>query len=314
MNLEQIEKRSKEIREAMLLEDADLDALQKEAEELIERKAELAIQAKQEVEERKQNIDAVIHDKGTVIEERKESKKMDLKEIRSSKEYKEAYGKYLASMAKGMPDATEARAMLTENATGGSIPVPAGVDALIQTAWETNSIIGKARKAYVKGNMKVAWEISSTGATVHEEGGDAVQPQQMNIGSRELISRSIKKVALVSDEALDQVEWLVDFVYDELSHYIAEGADEALIDDIAQCPASTNATMPGVPQIVAENGITANTISDAISALSARATDIYIIMNRQTQAEFERVASSLGYAYDVYAGLKDKIIFTNLLP
>ena len=109
-------------------------------------------------------------------------------EVRNSKEYIDAYAEYI----KNGKD-TECRALLTENATNGTVPVPEFVYDIVKTAWEKEGIMSLVRKAYLKGNLKVGFEISSSDAVVHTEGGDAVSEEQLVLGTVEMIPASIKK-------------------------------------------------------------------------------------------------------------------------
>ena len=114
MTIKDIEMRTAEIREAMTSEDADLKSLIEEAKELKTRKAELIAEQKEkelEAEVRKAEMSAVIEGKGEVIE-KKEKVEMTV-EVRNSKEYIDAYAKYIKT-----EDATECRALLSENGSG----------------------------------------------------------------------------------------------------------------------------------------------------------------------------------------------------
>ena len=122
---------------------------------------------------------AVAEGKGEVIKtikpEAREDKKMDM-EIRNSEKYINAYASYIKS-----GDATECRALLSENATGGTVAVPELVYDIVKTAWEKEGIMSRVRKSYLKGNLKVGFEISATGATVHQE-GQAVSEETLVLG------------------------------------------------------------------------------------------------------------------------------------
>ena len=171
MLMSEIEKRSAEIREEMKVEGADLKALIKEAEGLAERKAEIIAEQKAkkiEAEQRKADMDAVISGKGKeiIIEERK---KMTDMEMRSSKEYADAYARYLLDNTKE----AEVRALLSTDATDGTVPVPVLVDGRIRTAWENDAIVSRIFKTYFEGDVAVSYEVSGTGAVHHKEGTEA---------------------------------------------------------------------------------------------------------------------------------------------
>ena len=182
MQMSDIEARSLEIEELMKADDADIEKLSVEVEELEARKAEILA----EVEQRKKEAEEAL--KTAVEIEKVEERKMSDMEIRNSKEYIDAYAEYI----KNGKDA-ECRALLTENATNGTVPVPEFVYDIVKTAWEKEGIMSLVRKAYLKGNLKVGFEISSSDAVVHTEGGDAVSEEQLVLGTVEMIPASIKK-------------------------------------------------------------------------------------------------------------------------
>ena len=159
MTVEELEARQDAIVAELDVEGADLDALEAEMKsikaELEERKAADA----QKAEIRK----AVTEGAGTVVQEFKEEKR-EMKtneEIRASKEYVDAFARYLIN-----EDDKECRALLTVDASG-SVPVPALVDEIIRTAWENDDILSRVKKTYIRGNLKVAFELSADGAYVH---------------------------------------------------------------------------------------------------------------------------------------------------
>ena len=79
-----------------------------------------------------------------------------MEEIRNSKAYIDAYAEYIKN-----EDDTECRALLSENATNGTVPVPEMVYDIVKTAWEREGIMARVRKAYLKGNIKVPFELTA---------------------------------------------------------------------------------------------------------------------------------------------------------
>ena len=119
-------------------------------------------------------------------ERRKET--MGEKEFRNSPEYIAAYAKAI----KG--DSTDLRALLTENAPeDGQVPIPTFAEERIRTAWETDEILNRVGKTYVKGNLKIGFEISGSDAVIHVEGTAAPDEEELVLGVVELIPQSIKK-------------------------------------------------------------------------------------------------------------------------
>ena len=185
MTIEQLEERKNQIVEELDAPEADLDALEEEArgikQELENRRAEEARKA----EIRKE----VANGSGKVIEkiEQEERHMPTVEEIRDSKEYIDAYANYIKT-----GDPTECRALLSTNASG-TVAVPTLVYDIVKTAWQREGIMSRVRKSYLRGNLKVGFEISGSDATVHTEGSGEVSEETLVLGIVELVPKSIKK-------------------------------------------------------------------------------------------------------------------------
>lgn len=167
--------------------DADLDALESEARSINE---ELESR-KQEETKRNEIRAAVASGEGETIKtiETEERKEMTLEEIRGSKEYVDAFANYIKT---GKDD--ECRAVLkSTNVSGGYVPVPTIIEERIRTAWQKNGIMELVRKTYVRGNLRVGFELSATDAVVHTEGTTAPSDETLTFGVVELKPASIKK-------------------------------------------------------------------------------------------------------------------------
>ena len=294
MSAAEIRDRLTEIRAGMDAEDADLSALETEAKEL---RAELdaraaAEAAKAEIREQ------VAEGKAETIEKPIEERKvMTNEEIRNSKEYIDAYANYIKS-----GDDAECRALLTENVSG-TVPVPTFVYDEVKNAWDKDGIFRRVRKAYMKGNLKVGFEISGTDAVNHTEGGDPVAEETLVLGIVSLVPASIKKWISISDEVMDmRGEAFLRYIYDELAYRIAKKAVDNLIADIEACGTVSTTTCPGVPKVVAAS-ITMGTIASAISELSDEAANPVIMMNKATWSKFKAVEYANGYGADPFEGL-----------
>ena len=184
LSASELQERLVEIRSAVDTAE-DLDALEIEARAI---KAELEKRAAEEAE-KVEIREMIAHEEAPTetIEKHEERKVMTNAEVRNSKEYIDAYAEYIKSGS----DA-ECRALLTENVSG-TVPVPEFVYDEVKTAWDREGITRRVRKAYLKGNLKVGFEISSSGATVHTEGGDAVAEETLVLGVVNLVPKSIKK-------------------------------------------------------------------------------------------------------------------------
>lgn len=229
-------------------------------------------------------------------------------EVRSSTAYINAFAKYIRT-----EDPTECRALLTENVDNGSVPVPTVVEGYIRAAWERTSFMRLVRRAYVRGNYKVGFEVSSTGASVHVEGAEAPQEEQLVLGTVNLVPQSIKKWIRISDEAYDMGgEEFLRYIYDELTNKIAQAAADLLLDKIIASPAVSSATDgPGVP-VVSVSALALDTIAQALAQLGDHAVAPIVVMNRATHAAFRSLQLSASYGVDPYEGLD--VYYSSHLP
>lgn len=302
MTIEQLEERRAAIVAELDAPEADLDALESEArsikEELESRKAEAAKKAEIRA--------AVANGNGEVIENMKvEETKMNNTEIRNSAEYINAYAEYIKT-----GDDAECRALLTENGSG-TVAVPELVYDIVKTAWEREGIMSRVRRAYLKGNMKVGFELSADGAWIHTEGSGAVTTENLVLGTVSIVPESIKKSIQISDEALDlRGEAFLNWVYDELAYRIAKKAADTLIGKIVAAGTASTSTAVGVPVVTATT-VSMGTIASAIAQLSDEAANPVIIMNKLTYPVFKSVQYANGYGADPFEGLT--VVFNNSL-
>ena len=298
LGFEDLEKRSAEIAEETSEADADkLEELNAELDAIEERKNALNI----EVEETRKKAAEVANGSGKEIEERKETK-MTIKEVRNSKEYIDAYAKYIKT-GKDL----ECRALLTENADAESeypvVPVPEFVENRIREAWENDKIFSRVAKTFVAGNLKVGFELSSTGAAIHEEGDTAPDEETLLLGVVNMIPQMIKKWITVSDEVLALgSEAFLQYIYDEITYKIVEKAADIVIAKIQAAPTTATSSAVAVP--VVAGPVDAGKVLDAIALLGDGARDLVIIASGQTIAEMKKAALTAGYPYDPFAGLE----------
>lgn len=224
-------------------------------------------------------------------------------EVRKSHEYEMAYVEYLKS---GMKNDSECRSLLTENVSG-SVPVPVVLDEAIQTAWEQDKITSRVRKMFAKGNLKVGFEVSSTGAVVHTEGDGAIDEETLVLGTVTLIAQSVKKFITVSDEALDSNETILRYIQDELVYQIVKKIASEIVTAIASAPAASTTSAVGVAHVTA-SALALDTIAQGIAQLVG-AQDIVLLMNPATWAAFKALAANASYGYDPFEGFE--VIFTN---
>ena len=307
MTIEQLEERKAAIAAELDAPEADLDALETEAraikEELEQRRAAEA--------KRSEIRAAVAYGDGQTIEKVvKEKRTMTLVELRSSPEYIDAYANYVKS-----EDPTEVRNMLTTindttpNGTA-TIPVPVFVEDIVRTAWEREGITSRVRKSYLKGNLKVGFEISGTAAVIHAEGASSISPEDLVLGTVEMIPQSIKKVVQLSDEVYDlRGEAFLRYIYDELTYRIAKKAADTLVAKIIACGTVSTTTCPGVPAIAST--ATLGTVAAAMANLSDEANNPVIMMNKLTWGKFKGLQANGSYAYDVFENLP--VVFNNTI-
>lgn len=291
MQMEDIEARSAELVEAMNAEDADITTIEAEVQALEERKAQILAEA----EERKAHLDEVIQE-AKPIEEKEVNKNMEEMITRNSPKYVLAYAKYMQSN-----DDKEVRQLLTENASG-TVAVPEFVYDEIKTAWNEDGIMSRVRKAYLKGNLKIGFEISATGATKHTE-GQAVSEQTLVMGIVQLVPVAIKKWISISDEALDldNAESYLRYIYNELAHHIAAKAAEELITKIDACPTASTTTCVGVAKMTATQ-VSLSLVAEAIAKLSDKASNPVVMMNKLTYAAFKQAQYAAGFPIDPFEG------------
>ena len=304
MTVEQLEERKSAIVAELDNEGADLDALEAEVRSIKEELESRAAEEKKKVEIRKAVAEApapVVVEK--IEEEKKES--MTNAEVRASKEYVDAFARYLVS-----ENDAEVRSLLTENVSG-SVPVPAIVDDIIRTAWEKSDILSRVKKTSIKGNLKVAFELSADGAYVHTEGTAAPTEESLTLGIVTMIPKNIKKWIRVSDEAIAMGgETLVRYIYDELTYQIVKKLSALVIADITGASTSASSTAVSVPAISANPALT--TVATAFANLSDEATDPVIIMNKLTYASFIGAQAGGNFSFDPFNGLK--VLFSSALP
>ena len=307
MSIEEVEVRTSEIQaEVDSADETRLAELKTELDSLEERKAELKKMASEAKETREAVAEGkvVVEEVQTVIQE---ERKMTNAEVIKSAEYRDAFKSYILTGKD-----TECRALLTENVASGTVPVPELVYDIVKNAWEKEGLMALVKKTYLKGNIKVGFEISADGAVIHTEGDNAPTEEKLVLGVVEIVPASIKKWISISDEVLDMDGGaFLRYVYDELSYQIAKKAADTLIAKIEACgTVSTNTPSVNVAVPVVEaDSIALNTIANAIAQLSDQASNPVIVMNKATFASFKAVQAAGNYGYDPFEGLP--VIFNN---
>jgi HK97 family phage major capsid protein len=304
METSQLEERSAAILVEIEADGADLDALEAEArgikEELERRKAE---------EEKRAEIRSAVANSKTadVIEAPKkteEIKEMTLEEVRNSQEYIDAFAKYIRTDSD-----KECRAIITDligfqEGDSGPVPTPTFVEGRIRQAWEKAGLMDLVRKTYMRGVVKVGFELSASDAAVHTENAEAAAAEELILGVVSLSPVSIKKYVLITDEAVDMgSREFIEYIYDEIAYKIAKLAENMLLTLISTAPTSTSTTDAPVTEIVDNGAGILSIVAQAISGLSDQAANPVIVMNKKTYAKFITARNNASYAVDPFEGL-----------
>ena len=281
-------------------EEKSLEELKAYEEEQRAIKAELEERKAAEAE-RRATAEAIARGAGEVtetIETIEEKKDMENIEIRNTKAYIDAYANYIKT-----ENDAECRALLTENVSG-AVPVPELVYDIVKTAWERNEITRRVRKAYVRGNLKVGFEISGDLAVKHTESATtAVSEENLVLGVVTMIPSSFKKWISVSDEAMDmRGEDFLRYIYDEITYRIAQAIAKDLLDQIQACGTVATTTQVSVASIKATQ-ISLGLVAKALGELSGEATDPVVMLHPATWAAIKDAQANGSYAYDPFEGL-----------
>lgn len=302
MTVDELMERRSAIANEIDLPEADLDALEAEARAINDE-----LEARKQAETKRNEIrNAVAHGEGNVTEnfEHMEGRKtMTEKEIRSSKEYINAYANYCKT-----GDDAECRALLTENVESplvGNVPVPVMVEGIMAEALKESPIMRRVMKTYSRGNVKVGFEINAPAAAVHEEGGDPVEEEELTLGIVTLPPATLKKWVSISDEALDTMsgEDYLRYLYNEVARGIIKTEENLAVSVILSSPATATATAPGVPVRIAAQRSLADFIN-ARALLSSDAGDLVIIMKPTDYAAYKALAIGAGFAFDPFEGIE----------
>lgn len=302
--IQEIEARMAEIKNEMEKPEADLAQLEEEVRSLNAQKAEL-IKAAKEAEELRRKIAAGLGN--TQEEHQAEPEKPGLEEVRKSQAYINAYAEYLKT-----GNDAECRSLLTTNApANGTIPVPIFLQEMIETAWERDDILSRVTRTYLKGNIKVPFELTADPAYVHPEGTTAPTEEALTFGLVTLIPEMIKKWVSFSDEVVAMKgEEFLRYIYDELTYRVTKKLADGVIDDIAGAGTSNTSTAIGVPKVNMAPGLV--TIPTAMANLHEDARGVVVIMNRLTEVEFLAAHAAGNFAIDPFAGLPR--VYTSHLP
>lgn len=297
MSSEELEMRKAEIAGMVDSEDADLDALTEEVRSINEE-----LQERKNAEAKKEEIrNAVSEGNGEEVESIdliEEKKTMDNMEIRNTREYINAFAKYVRT-----EDDRECRALLTENVSG-TLPVPEFVYGIVSKEIASSEILNRARHMNAKGNLKVGFEISAPAAEAHTEGDEAIDEEALTLGVVEIVPQMLKKWVSISDEALDLAngEEYLRYIYEEVARGIVRAKEDAIVAAILAAPQTATSSAPAV----AKTGSAAGALDDFVNGralLSSAARDLCIICTPAQYATYRSLQMAAQYGVDPFDGL-----------
>lgn len=302
MTIDQLMERRSAIALELDTPDADLDALEAEVRGINDE-----IENRRQAEQRKTDLRAAVANGAGEVTNKPvmEENKMTNMEVRNSKAYIDAYAEYIKS-----GNDKECRALLTETVSG-TVPVPVLVEDIVRTAWDNDQILARVRRTFFRGNLKVAFEKSTTEAVVHTEGTSAPSEESLVLGIVTMVPGNIKKWIRLSDEAIAlSGENFLRYVYDELTYQIIKKLANLIVTDIKTANTTHGSTAVGIPQTTAAPGLGA--VAAAMSNLSDEATNLCVIMNRLTWGAFKAAQYAANFAADPFEGLP--VLFSDALP
>lgn len=304
MTIGQLEERKAAIAAELDSPEANLDDLETEA-----RAINAELETRKAAEAKRNEIRAAVATGAGIVVQKFEEEKREmptLEEIRGSKEYAEAYKNYIIH-----EDDSECRALLSENATNGVVPVPIIVDSVVRTAWERNEILSRVNRTEFRGNFKAYFELSADGAYEHAEGTTAPTEEALTLGIVTMIPKNIKKWITISDEAEAMGgEEFLRYIYDENTYQVTKKLAALCIADVTGASTTSGSTAIGVPKVTAAPAVT--TIPTAAANLSEEATNLCVVMNRLTEVEFISAYAAGNFAVDPFAGLTK--VYSSALP
>lgn len=241
--------------------------------------------------------------------ERKDSI-MEIMEIRKSQAYIDAFASYIKT-----GNDAECRALLTDNVSGGSVPVPVFVSEIIADQLRQSRIMSRVRKTYAKGNVKVGFEVSAPTATVHAEGSGEHPEEELVLGIVNLVPETLKKWVSISDEALDTMsgEDYLRYIYTEIGRKIIKAEEDKVVAAILAAPQTATPAAPAVAKLTASTPA----VSDFINAralLTAEASDLVIIATPAQYAQYKTLAIAAGFAFDPFEGIEVLFNDTATMP
>lgn len=276
MTMLDIESRKKEISALLETEGADLEALNKEVDELNERASAI----KEQAETRKAIIEKVANNEGatTIIEERKGDEKM---EKRFFDVDTVEYRNYWINKIKGTPIEERQNETYATTDNGNAIPTMVA-DKFIEKMKAIAPMLDEIQLFRVAGNLKVTVEGTNNPASAHTENAtisasaDTVVNVSLGVVEYAKIIKISKSVRAMSVDAFEG--WLVDL----LSRDIARAIDNHIINHTTN--GITHGTYTtGTNQIVSTVAYKYKDLCDLVALLPAGYdADAKFLVNKKT--------------------------------
>lgn len=296
MQMSDIEQRKAEIREQVPeATEQQIAEFNTELDQLEERAKEIS----EAMETRAKVVERLKEGAGkTVIEMEKEEIMSENIITRNSPEYIEAFAKYIRTGK----DA-ECRSLLSDAATGGTVPVPEFVYGIIAERVKASKILSRVRRMNAAGIVKVGFEISAPAAAAHTEGGAAITEEALVLGIVTMKPSTMKKWVSFSDEVVDNARGFLTYIYDEITRGIIKARENAVVAAILAAPQTATASAPAV----AKTGSAAGAITDIVDAralLSSAAEDLVVICSPAQYAAYKGLQMAANYGVDPFDGLE----------
>lgn len=311
MKMEDIEARKAEI--AKMLEqpeDLDIDALENEVNELEARANEIKEQA-----EKRNSLSTkiAIGQVGSVVEkeDNKETRKsMEIKELRKSPEYLDAWVEAQKGNDKEMRTLMTANGILEDGDSGFALPVY--VETVAGKIWEEDKLLNRIRKVYLKANLEEDVIIGGSDAETHREGDGPVGPEALQTATVKVIAEMVKKTIYITDELYSMKgQAFVDYLFDEFRGKIRQLLQQKVLQAILTAATENKMGVANLVRGTATPDATdyKNDVLTAWTRLSDEAENPIVVMSKATYAKYRALRATTGQRLDdVFEGLEVVIV------
>lgn len=267
--LKEILKRKEELRTKAQEDGADLDAIQKELDELKqeERKAIAEIETK---EKRSAILKEISEGSAFVTEQRKLDDKIVFSEnsIYDSSEYRSAFFKKLAGVKL---NEAEQRAMTTASSSAGVAVPTTTMNKILEKVQQDSIVYSLVSVSHLRGNVVIPIEGTTNDVERKGEGEDGTI-QEDTLGSLELGAKKyIKLVKLTCELEATSIAALEDYIVRKLAKKLTQAFDEDIIKGTGVKGAKGILETITPLKTATEDTLTYDDVCDLFAALSAAA-------------------------------------------